>query len=161
MLERQPTPRVASQSGTAARRHDMEAGLDRFVIAQAPIFDRALGELRRGRKETHWMWYVFPQLAGLGSSAMAQIYAIASSSEARAYLAHPLLGPRLRECTEAVLAHRDRTAEEIFGVIDARKFRSSMTLFEVAGKGDGPFGPALDQFYAGRRDGLTLGMLGD
>ena len=135
--------------------------LDRFVTAQAPVYDQALGELRRGRKESHWMWYIFPQLAGLGTSAMAQTYAIASASEARAYLAHPLLGTRLRECTEAVLAHADRSAEQIFGGIDARKYRSSMTLFEAVGGGAGPFGAALDLFYAGSRDGITLGLLGE
>lgn len=134
--------------------------LDRFVTAQDPDYARVIDELRRGRKESHWMWYIFPQLAGLGTSAMAQLYAIASASEARAYLAHPLLGPRLRECTEAVLAHPDRTAEQIFGGIDARKFRSSMTLFEAVASDAAPFARALDLFFAGRRDGITLGMLG-
>ena len=134
--------------------------LDRFLTAQARDYARVIDELRRGRKESHWMWYIFPQLAGLGTSAMAQLYAIASASEARAYLAHPLLGPRLRECAEAVLAHPDRTAEQIFGGIDARKFRSSMTLFEAVAGDAAPFARALDLFFAGRRDGITLGMLG-
>jgi uncharacterized protein (DUF1810 family) len=134
--------------------------LDRFVEAQAPVYDRALAELRRGRKQSHWMWYVFPQLSGLGSSPMAQTYAIGSAQEAGAYLAHPLLGSRLHECTEAVLAHRDASAEQIFGDIDARKFRSSMTLFEAVASDPAPFAAAIDAFYAGRRDGITLGLLG-
>ena len=138
----------------------MAYDLDRFLNAQAPIYDRALAELRSGHKQSHWMWYVFPQLAGLGSSAMAQIYAIADRGEARAYLDHPLLGQRLHECTAAVLAHRDRTAEQIFGSIDALKFRSSMTLFEAASSEPQPFAEALDVFYGGRRDGITLGLLG-
>lgn len=135
--------------------------LDRFVTAQEPVYGRALDELRRGRKESHWMWYIFPQLAGLGTSAMSQEFAIASASEARAYLAHPLLGQRLRECTRTVLTHKHLSAEQIFGGIDARKFRSSMTLFEAVGRGDEPFGTALDFFHAGRRDGVTLGILGE
>jgi uncharacterized protein (DUF1810 family) len=133
--------------------------LERFVEAQAGVYPQALAELRRGRKESHWMWFVFPQLAGLGRSAMAQRYAIASAGEARAYLAHPLLGPRLRESAEAVLAHPTRRAEEIFGGIDAVKFRSSMTLFEAAGEAE-PFGSALDAFYGGVRDPATLALIG-
>ena len=134
--------------------------LERFVEAQAPVYDRAVAELRRGRKESHWMWYIFPQLAGLGSSAMAQIYAIGSAVEARAFLDHPLLGTRLRECTEAVLFHRGLQAEQIFGPIDALKFRSSMTLFEAVAPDPASFAAAIDAFYDGRRDGITLGLLG-
>ena len=132
--------------------------LDRFVEAQDGVYAQALAELRRGRKESHWMWFVFPQIAGLGRSPTAQYYAIASAGEARAYLGHPLLGPRLRECTEAVLAHPNRSAEEIFGAIDALKFRSSMTLFEAVDE-DGPFGAAIDAFYGGARDPATLDRL--
>ena len=134
--------------------------LDRFVAAQASVHERALAELERGRKESHWMWFVFPQLAGLGRSPMAQRFAIESADEARAYLAHPLLGPRLRRCTEAVLAHRGRQAESIFGSVDALKFRSSMTLFDEAADGGGPFAAALAAFYGGERDAATLGLLG-
>ena len=134
--------------------------LDRFVEAQDRVYPQALAELRRGAKQSHWMWFVFPQIAGLGFSAMAQLYAIGSLAEARAFLAHALLGARLREATEAVLAHRGEAAEAIFGTIDAIKFRSSMTLFEAAADGDGPFGAALDAFYAGERDPATLRLLG-
>ena len=133
--------------------------LQRFVDAQEPVYPLALAELKRGSKESHWMWFVFPQIAGLGFSAMAQHYAIASLDEARAYLAHPLLGARLRESTEAVLAHRGQTAEAIFGKVDAMKFRSSMTLFEAASDGAGPFAAALDAFHGGERDGATLRLL--
>ena len=133
--------------------------LDRFVEAQAATYAQALAELKSGRKESHWMWFVFPQIAGLGFSAMAQHYAIGSLAEARAYLGHPRLGPRLHEASEAVLAHRDRSAEAIFGKVDAMKFRSSMTLFEAAAEGDGPFGAALDAFYAGERDAATRRLL--
>ncbi len=133
--------------------------LERFVDAQAPIYAEALTELRRGRKESHWMWFVFPQLAGLGSSATARFYAIGSLDEARAYLVHPLLGPRLGACAEAVLGHSERSADAIFGSVDAMKFRSSMTLFEAASDGAGTFGQALDSFFDGVRDAATLDLL--
>ncbi len=133
--------------------------LDRFVTAQAGIYAQALAELCAGRKQSHWMWFVFPQIAGLGQSAMARRYAIASAAEARAYLAHPLLGPRLVQCTQAVLAHRDRTAEAILGPVDAIKFRSSMTLFEAVAEAKQPFSEALETFYAGERDAATLRLI--
>ena len=133
--------------------------LGRFVDAQAPVYAEALAELRRGRKESHWMWFIFPQLAGLGHSAMARFYAIGSLDEARAYLAHEVLGPRLGQCTEAVLAHRGRGAEAIFGPIDAMKLRSSMTLFEAAAGEAGTFGQALDSFFDGARDAATLELI--
>lgn len=133
--------------------------LHRFVDAQAPVYAQALAELRRGRKESHWMWFVFPQLAGLGRSGMTRFYAIGSLDEARAYLAHPLLGPRLGECTAAVLLHPEQSAEAIFGSIDAMKFRSSMTLFEAASDGAGTFGQAIDSFFGGTRDAATLALL--
>lgn len=133
--------------------------LDRFVDAQAPVFARVMSELRAGAKRTHWMWFVFPQLAGLGSSSMAQRYAVASLDEAKAYLAHPLLGPRLREATAAVLATRNLTLGAIFGSPDDMKFRSSMTLFELAAVGDEPFGEALRRFCGGRPDETTLRRL--
>lgn len=133
--------------------------LDRFVAAQAPVYAQALAELRRGSKQSHWMWYVFPQIAGLGSSAAARHYAIGSAGEAWAYLAHPLLGPRLVECTEAMLAHRGQSAEAVLGPIDAMKFRSSMTLFEAVAEDKAPFAAALDAFDGGRRDPATLNLL--
>jgi uncharacterized protein (DUF1810 family) len=137
-----------------------EFGLERFVAAQAPVYVEALAELRSGRKRSHWMWFVFPQIAGLGRSAMAERYAIGSLAEARAYLGHAVLGPRLVEATEAALAHRGRGAEAIFGLVDAIKLRSSMTLFEAAAGSAGPFGAALDAFFGGARDEATLRLLG-
>ncbi|HVQ07157.1 MAG TPA: DUF1810 domain-containing protein [Allosphingosinicella sp.] len=134
--------------------------LERFVEAQAPIYGRALAELRQGRKESHWMWFVFPQVAGLGTSPMARRYAIASADEARAYLAHPLLGARLRDCTAAILAHRERSAEAIFGAVDAMKLRSSMTLFEAVAGDPAPFAAALAAFHGGERDAATLRLIG-
>ena len=135
-----------------------EFGLTRFVEAQAPVYAQALAELKNGRKESHWMWFVFPQLAGLGRSPMAQLYAISSLAEARAYLAHPVLGPRLVESTNAILDHRGRSAEAIFGPVDAMKLRSSLTLFEAAGTPE-PFGEALHLFFGGARDPATLDLL--
>jgi uncharacterized protein (DUF1810 family) len=137
-----------------------ELNLGRFVDAQAPLYGQALAEIRSGRKASHWMWFVFPQLRGLGSSATAQYYGISSAAEARSYLAHQLLGPRLVECTEAVLAHRGEQAEAIFGPVDAMKFRSSMTLFEAAAVDREAFALALRHFYRGRRDEATLQLLG-
>lgn len=134
-------------------------GLERFVTAQAGVYDQALAELERGRKQSHWMWFVFPQILGLGRSEAARYYALASLGEARAYLDHVLLGPRLLQCTRTALCHRDRAAETIFGPVDALKFRSSMTLFEAAAGGEGPFGAALDAFYGGSRDPATLERL--
>ena len=110
-------------------------GLERFVTAQAGVCPAALAELRAGRKRGHWMWFVFPQIAGLGRSAMAAAYAIGSIEEARAYLAHPVLGPRYLECVEALLMHHGRSAEAIMGAVDAMKLRSSLTLFAAAGGG--------------------------
>ena len=134
------------------RSHD----LLRFVTAQRDVYPRAFAELRAGAKRSHWMWFIFPQIAGLGRSDMARLYAIRDLDEARAYLAHPVLGPRLRECAAAVLAHNGvRTAEAMMGGIDAVKLRSSMTLFEAAGGGD-PFADVLDAFFAGARDPETL-----
>ena len=135
-------------------------GLQRFVDAQARNYAEALAELRRGRKTSHWMWYVFPQVAGLGSSAMARTYAICSLAEARAYLAHPVLGPRLREVVAAVLAVQGRTAHEIFGGPDDLKLRSSLTLFARAAPDEPLFRQALDQYFAGEPDARTLERLG-
>ena len=134
--------------------------LARFVAAQEDIYKQALAELRAGRKQSHWMWFVFPQIAGLGHSPMAVRYAIASAEEARAYLAHPLLGARLRECVAAMLAHRGQRPEAILGGIDALKFRSSLTLFEAVADDPAPFAAALEAFYDGVRDARTLELLG-
>ncbi|ARE40158.1 hypothetical protein RGUI_2017 [Rhodovulum sp. P5] len=129
--------------------------LTRFLDAQADSYDTALAELRAGRKATHWMWYIFPQLAALGRSATAKFYGIADMAEARAYLADPALGPRLVECAEAVIAHGDKPAEEIMGPVDALKLRSSATLFDRAG-GNGVFKGVLNTFYGGAPCPLTL-----
>ena len=136
-----------------------ENDLQRFVDAQEPRIADATAELRAGRKRTHWMWFVFPQLRGLGHSQMAWHFGIASRDEAAAYLAHPLLGPRLCECVELVLAVRGRTAHEIFGSPDDMKLCSCLTLFgEVAG-GDSVFDRALRQYYRGQPDPATLDLL--
>ncbi|MBC7584628.1 MAG: DUF1810 domain-containing protein [Tardiphaga sp.] len=135
-----------------------DGDLQRFVEAQTDIYATALGELRAGRKRTHWMWFVFPQIAGLGHSAMARHYAVASRNEAKAYVAHDVLGPRLRECTQAVLAVSDSTANAIFGSPDDIKFRSCMTLFDAVAA-DGMFDEALARFYGGQRDPATLERL--
>lgn len=134
--------------------------LTRFIEAQEGVYGQALAELRHGRKESHWMWFVFPQIAGLGRSPAARLYAIASADEARAFLAHPLLGERLRECTAAILAHRERSAEAIFGSVDAMKLRSSMTLFEAVAGEPAPFAAALAAFHKGERDAATLRLIG-
>jgi uncharacterized protein (DUF1810 family) len=131
------------------------SNLSRFLDAQAPVYENALDELRRGHKETHWMWFIFPQIAGLGHSAMAQRYAIRDSAEARAYLAHPVLGPRLHECCRALLAVEDRTAREIMGQPDDIKLRSSMTLFALAADDD-VFSQVLERYFEGHRDPLTV-----
>ncbi|MES2494533.1 MAG: DUF1810 domain-containing protein [Pseudomonadota bacterium] len=133
--------------------------LDRFVIAQESSFETALAEIRRGHKRSHWMWFIFPQLAGLGRSAMAQRYAIASLDEAQAYLAHPLLGARLRACVEALQDLEQGTAEGIFGDIDAMKLRSSITLFEAT-SGERLFAAALERWFDGRPDDATLRLMG-
>ena len=133
--------------------------LGRFVEAQAPVHDRALAELKAGRKQSHWMWFVFPQIAGLGRSPMAQHYAIQNLAEARAFLAHPLLGARLRECTQAVLDVEGKTAHEIFGSPDDLKFRSSMTLFAHAAPDEELFRTALDKYFDGEEDALTVDKL--
>ena len=136
--------------------------LERFVDAQdmGGTYERALAELRRGRKTSHWMWFVFPQIAGLGSSPTARRYAISSLVEARAYLAHPVLGPRLVDCTRTVLQTDAIRAEAVFGSIDAIKLRSSMTLFARADPDEPGFGQVLDRFYGGRADPSTDELLG-
>ncbi len=133
--------------------------LDRFIAAQAESYDGALAEIRRGRKRGHWMWFIFPQLAGLGHSATARHFSLASLDEARAYLDHPILGERLRACVEALQDLEQSDAEAVFGVIDAMKLRSSLTLFVLAGGGR-LFEAALDRWFDGRRDDATLALLG-
>lgn len=141
---------------------DPDAGdphdLARFVEAQAPVYAAVVAELGAGRKQSHWMWFVFPQLRGLGSSPTARRYAIASLAEARAYLAHPVLGDRLRDCTRRVLDVHDRTAREIFGEPDDMKFRSCLTLFDQA-SGEAVFQQARARFFEGRPDARTLALL--
>ncbi|WP_040158452.1 DUF1810 domain-containing protein [Nigerium massiliense] len=136
-------------------------GLERFVSAQAGTYQDALAQVRRGRKTGHWMWFVFPQVAGLGSSPMAQRYAVSGLDEASAYLAHRVLGPRLIEISAAAAeTGKQRGAEEIFGGIDALKLRSSMTLFALAAPDEPVFGRVLDRFYGGRADRATLDIVG-
>ena len=129
--------------------------LDRFVRAQQGVYDGVLDELRAGRKVGHWIWFIFPQIAGLGHSSMSQMYAISTVDEARAYLAHPVLGPRLRECAAIVLATTRRTALEIFGSIDAVKLRSSMTLFHRTAPDEPVFAQVLERYYGGQADEAT------
>ncbi|MGI9169773.1 MAG: DUF1810 domain-containing protein [Caulobacteraceae bacterium] len=135
--------------------------LRRFVDAQAPVIGRVRTELAAGRKQSHWMWFVFPQIAGLGSSAMSARYAIGGAGEARAYLAHPLLGARLIELTGVVNALEAPTARAIFGSPDYLKFHSCMTLFAEVAKGEAVFARALERYFGGARDAATLARLGD
>ena len=131
--------------------------LQRFVTAQdaGGTYQRALAELRAGYKSGHWMWFVFPQIAGLGQSPTSRRYAISSLAEARAYLRHPLLGPRLLECAAILAGTAGRTAEQILGGIDATKLRSSMTLFRLADPAEPAFGQVINQYFAGQPDPLT------
>jgi uncharacterized protein (DUF1810 family) len=135
--------------------------LERFVAAQEPVFVQVCAELAAGHKRSHWMWFIFPQLRGLGSSPAAQRFGISSLEEARAYLAHPLLGERLRHCTELVNRLEGRSAQEVFGYPDYLKFRSSMTLFAFAAAagGSGPFRQALAKYFAAEEDALTRQLL--
>lgn len=135
--------------------------LERFVEAQRPVYDAVLRELRAGRKRGHWMWFIFPQIAGLGRSAMSERFALSSLDEAVAYLAHPVLGPRLRECAAIVLATEGRSIREIFGDPDDRKLRSSMTLFARAAPGEPLFADCLRRYFGGEPDRSTLETLVD
>ena len=138
----------------------MAFDLERFVRAQEGVYSGVADELRRGRKTGHWIWFIFPQVAGLGRSPTSQQYAIASIAEAAAYLAHPVLGTRLRECASLVLAVPDRSAGEIFGELDAMKLRSSMTLFHRAAPDEPLFRHVLERFFDGRPDPATDDLLG-
>jgi uncharacterized protein (DUF1810 family) len=140
---------------TKIPKHD----LSRFVDAQSSVYERALAELRRGQKTSHWMWFVFPQIAGLGRSPTAQFYAIADLDEARAYLAHPVLGPRLVEAVDAINALPGRDANAVFGAPDDLKLRSSLTLFRAADPEEPAFQQALDKYFASVGDPLTLARL--
>jgi len=132
--------------------------LQRFIDAQDGVYGTALAELEAGSKRTHWMWFIFPQLRGLGLSQISRYYGIGSLDEARAYLAHPLLRPRLHTCVEAILPHQQLTAEQIFGPIDAVKLKSSLTLFDLV-EPDELFAAGLLTFFAGERDERTLALL--
>jgi uncharacterized protein (DUF1810 family) len=134
--------------------------LRRFVEAQTAVYPAVVDELRAGRKRSHWMWFVFPQLRGLGVSPTAQHFGLTSAAEAVAYAAHPLLGVRLRECTDLVLAIENRSAHEIFGSPDDLKLRSSMTLFSVAVPDEQRFAAVLEKYYKGEPDSRTLTLLG-
>jgi uncharacterized protein (DUF1810 family) len=150
--------RVAPSTRARGSIHPIDPfDLERFVAAQnaGGSYERALGELKRGRKTSHWMWFVFPQMAGLGSSEMSRRYAIASLAEARAYLQHPLLGPRLIECARTVADSDASTAQQIFGGIDTQKLQSSMTLFKRADPDQPAFQQVLDRYFAGQPDRLT------
>jgi uncharacterized protein (DUF1810 family) len=137
----------------------MPYDLQRFVDAQEHVYGGVLEELRRGRKTGHWIWFIFPQIAGLGRSATSQEFAIATLDEARAYLAHPVLGTRLRECCELVLAITERTADEVFGPLDAMKVRSCVTLFHRAAPDEPLFTRVLDRYFGGDADGVTDALL--
>lgn len=138
----------------------MPSSLDRFVTAQARDYPQALAELRAGRKRTHWIWYVLPQLRELGRSPMAREYGITDRREAADYLAHPVLGPRLIECVQALLSHPDKTAVEMLGEVDAMKLRSCLTLFAAVAPHEPYFAQALQVFYRGEHDAQTLRLLG-
>jgi uncharacterized protein (DUF1810 family) len=133
--------------------------LQRFVDAQAPVYEHGHREMEAGRKESHWMWFIFPQIAGLGQSPMSIRFAIASLDEAKAYLAHPVLGARLRECAQLALGVEGKSARDIFGGIDEMKFRSSMTLFTRAASDEDLFQRCIDRYFAGASDPATLAKL--
>jgi uncharacterized protein (DUF1810 family) len=138
---------------------DTQFNLDRFVEAQAPVYRKVVAELEAGRKTSHWMWFIFPQVAGLGHSAMAQKYAIGSADEAAAYLAHPLLGERLRECSALVAAIDDKDITDIFDPPDDRKFHSSMTLFAEVAPDEAVFQDNINKYFDGVPDQATIDRL--
>jgi uncharacterized protein (DUF1810 family) len=147
------------QGDSASDRGDPH-DLNRFISAQEGVSDRALAELRDGLKRSHWMWFIFPQIEGLGHSSTTRHYSIKSLEEARQYLAHPVLGARLKECAGAVLAVQGRTAADIFGHPDDWKLQSSMMLFELVSDTGSVFGQVLDKYYQGKRDPRTLQIVG-
>ena len=133
--------------------------LKRFVEAQDGVYEQALAELKQGRKESHWMWFIFPQIEGLGRSSTARFYAIKSANEAEAYLEHPLLGQRLIECSNVLLRHKGKSASDIFGFPDDLKLKSCMTLFASISESDSAFSRVLGQYFAGQVDQHTLARL--
>ncbi len=147
--------------GSHSDQHNMADPFDlnRFLEAQAGTYEQALAELKQGRKESHWMWFIFPQIDGLGRSPTSRFYAIKSAQEAKGYLAHPVLGQRLRECSAALLAHTGLSASDIFGFPDDQKLRSSMTLFATVAEPDSVFTRVLDHYFQGRSDQRTLALL--
>src|SRR5262245_34954418 len=149
-------PDIGRMGGEADDPHE----LNRFVLAQRDDYERALAELKDGRKRSHWMWYVFPQIEGLGSSPTSRRYALKSVAEATAYLRHPVLGTRLSECAEAVLSVEGRTAHEIFGSPDDMKLRSCATLFAHVSPAGSVFERLLDRYFGGEADRRTLALLG-
>jgi uncharacterized protein (DUF1810 family) len=152
MATSEPNQEINMQGADEARDQDDPFDLARFTTAQEGVYTRALAEIRAGDKRSHWMWFIFPQIDGLGVSSTAKHYAIKSAEEARQYLSHPVLGPRLLECAEAVLAVEGRSASEIFGSPDDLKLNSCMTLFESVAGRDTVFGRVLDKYYQGERD---------
>lgn len=146
---------------SSSETYDKEVDLSRFVDAQASVYAKVLSELKNGQKQTHWMWYVFPQLDGLGHSSTARYYSIQNLAEARAYLSHPLLGARLIECANLVLDITGSSAHEIFGYPDEMKLHSCMTLFANVEGSDSVFSRVLDKYYQGNKDALTLQLLGN
>lgn len=146
---------AASNATTSSDPFDLQ----RFVSAQAPVYDTVLAELRGGRKRTHWMWFIFPQIDGLGYSSTSKYYAIKSREEARHYLNHPVLGKRLHECATAILGIEGRSAHDIFGSPDDMKLKSSMTLFAAVAPEDPVFAQVLDKYFQGQRDRRTLDLL--
>lgn len=160
-MEVDPPPRrFAGELSLSRSLEDDNVGLDRFVDAQAGIYDTALSEIRGGRKRTHWTWYVFPQIDGLGSSGMSKRFSIKSADEARAFLGHPVLGPRLQECAEALLQLKQGSATEILGSPDDLKLRSCATLFASVSPPGSVFERVLERFYGGEPDARTLQLLG-
>jgi uncharacterized protein (DUF1810 family) len=139
---------------------DDSCNLQRFVIAQQPAYETVLAELRAGFKQSHWMWFIFPQIHGLGRSDLARKFAISSLDEADAYLRHAVLGPRLRECSRLVADTKGRAIDQIFGHPDDMKFHSSMTLFSAAAQEDEIFTQCLRKYFAGKKDARTLAQLG-
>lgn len=169
MLGRAARPQIRERRRVVAKRPDpaprthngaMSYDLDRFLVAQQGVYDGVLRELQAGRKTGHWIWFIFPQIAGLGHSAMSQHFAIVSLDEARAYLSHPVLGTRLRECAGVVLAIKGRSATEIFGSTDAMKLRSCVTLFHRVAPDEPVFAQVLDRYYSGVADEATDVRLG-
>lgn len=151
---------AAPSNQTGKHNRKMQYDLNRFLVEQRDVYEDVIEELRHGRKTSHWIWFIFPQVAGLGHSAMSRRFAIASLDEARAYLAHPVLGERLRECAGLILAITGRTAEQILGSTDAMKLRSCMTLFHRAAPEEPHFAQVLDRYYGGVSDEATDALLG-